>query len=245
LTTRRNIVKKSKRMEAANAAVDRDRLYSPRQGLELSKELSAAKFDETVEAHFRLGIDTRQADQQVRGSVSLPHGTGKSVRVLVFAEGDKAREAQAAGAEFVGGDELIEKIQGGFLGFDAAVATPDMMAKVGRLGKILGTRGLMPNPKLGTVTMDVERVVGELKAGRVEYRADKFGIVHVGIGKVSFSLEALIENYSTVLEEILRAKPSSSKGKYIKSITVASTMGPGIKIDPAKTRNLLDEEPSA
>lgn len=238
-------MKKSKRMEAANAAVDRDRLYSPRQGLELSKELSAAKFDETVEAHFRLGIDTRQADQQVRGSVSLPHGTGKSVRVLVFAEGDKAREAQAAGAEFVGGDELIEKIQGGFLGFDAAVATPDMMAKVGRLGKILGTRGLMPNPKLGTVTMDVERVVGELKAGRVEYRADKFGIVHVGIGKVSFSLEALIENYSTVLEEILRAKPSSSKGKYIKSITVASTMGPGIKIDPAKTRNLLDEEPSA
>jgi len=238
-------VKKSKRMEAASAAVDRDRLYSPRQGLELSKELGVAKFDETVEAHFRLGIDTRQADQQVRGSVSLPHGTGKSVRVLVFAEGDKAREAEAAGAEFVGGDELIEKIQGGFLGFDAAVATPDMMAKVGRLGKILGTRGLMPNPKLGTVTMDIERVVGELKAGRVEYRADKFGIVHVGIGKVSFSVEALIENYSTVLEEILRAKPSSSKGKYIKSITVASTMGPGIKIDPTKTRNLLDEEPGA
>lgn len=238
-------MKKSKRMEAASAAVDRDRLYSPRQGLELSKELGVAKFDETVEAHFRLGIDTRQADQQVRGSVSLPHGTGKSVRVLVFAEGDKAREAEAAGAEFVGGDELIEKIQGGFLGFDAAVATPDMMAKVGRLGKILGTRGLMPNPKLGTVTMDIERVVGELKAGRVEYRADKFGIVHVGIGKVSFSVEALIENYSTVLEEILRAKPSSSKGKYIKSITVASTMGPGIKIDPTKTRNLLDEEPGA
>ncbi len=238
-------MKKSKRMQAASAAVDRDRLHSPRQGLGLSKELGVAKFDETVEVHFRLGIDTRQADQQVRGSVSLPHGTGKSVRVLVFAEGDKAREAEAAGAEFVGGDELIEKIQGGFLGFDAAVATPDMMAKVGRLGKILGTRGLMPNPKLGTVTMDVERVVGELKAGRVEYRADKFGIVHVGIGKVSFSTEALIENYSIVLDEILRAKPASSKGKYIKSITVASTMGPGIKIDPAKTRNLLDEDPDA
>jgi len=235
-------MKASKRMTVANTAVDRQMLYSPKRAVTLAKELSSVKFDETVEAHFRLGIDTRQADQQVRGSVSLPHGTGKSVRVLVFAEGDKAREAEAAGAEFVGSDELIEKIQAGFLGFDAAVATPDMMAKVGRLGKILGTRGLMPNPKLGTVTMDVARVIGELKAGRVEYRADKFGIVHVGLGKVSFEVDRLVENYATVLDEIVRAKPASSKGKYIKSITITTTMGPGIKVDSGKTRDLLEED---
>jgi len=237
-------VKRSKRMKEAALAIDSAKLYSPLAAVGLAKELSTAKFDETVEAHFRLGIDTRQADQQVRGSVSLPHGTGKEVRVLVFAEGDKAREAEAAGAEFVGSEDLIEKIQGGFLDFDAAVATPDMMGKVGRLGKILGTRGLMPNPKLGTVTMDVGRVVTELKAGRVEYRADKFGIVHVGIGKASFEASSLVENYAAVLDEILRTKPAASKGRYLKSITIASTMGSGIKVDTSKTRNLMEEEQS-
>lgn len=234
-------MKQGKRMQGLVTKVDRDKLYMPLEAARLVKELAVAKFDETIEVHFRLGVDTRQADQQVRGSVSLPHGTGKTVRVAVFAEGDKAREAEAAGAEVVGSDDLVERIQGGFLDFDATIATPDQMSKVGRLGKILGTRGLMPNPKLGTVTMDVGRVVKELKAGRVEYRADKFGIAHVGIGKASFDATAIVENYGTVLDEILRAKPSSAKGKYIKSITLTSTMGPGIKIDPAKTRGLLDE----
>jgi large subunit ribosomal protein L1 len=207
----------------------------------LAKEVASAGFDETVEVHFRLGIDTRQADQQVRGSISLPQGTGKTVRVAVFAQGEKAKEAEEAGADVVGADDLVERISGGFLDFDATVATPDMMSKVGRLGKILGTRGLMPNPKLGTVTMDVGRVVKELKAGRVEYRADKYGIAHVGIGKKSFTVEALVENYGALLDEILRVKPASSKGRYIKSITISTTMGPGIKIDPLKTRNLLEE----
>ncbi len=232
---------RGKKFEAAAKAVERDHLYTPLEALRLAKEVAPAKFDETVEVHFRLGIDTRQADQQVRGSVSLPQGTGKTVRVAVFAQGEKAKEAEEAGADVIGADDLVERISGGFLDFDATVATPDMMAKVGRLGKILGTRGLMPNPKLGTVTMDVARVVKELKAGRVEYRADKYGIAHVGIGKKSFSTEALVENYGALLDEILRAKPSSSKGRYIKSITVSTTMGPGIKVDPLKTRNLLEE----
>ena len=230
-----------KRLAAVRAKVDKDIIYTPLAAIKLSQELSTAKFDETVEAHFRLGIDTRQADQQVRGSVSLPNGTGKTVRVAVFASGEKAREAEAAGADIVGDDDLIEKIQGGFLDFDATVATPDMMAKVGRLGKILGTRGLMPNPKLGTVTMDVGRVVKELKAGKVEYRADKFGIAHVGIGRGSFDTVKLVENYRAVLDEILRAKPASSKGKYVKTITICSTMGPGIKVDPTRVRNLIEE----
>ncbi|MEL7668329.1 MAG: 50S ribosomal protein L1 [Actinomycetota bacterium] len=234
-------MKRGKKFEAAAGAVDRDRLYTPLEAIRLAKEVAPAKFDETVEVHFRLGIDTRQADQQVRGSVSLPQGTGKTVRVAVFAQGEKAKEAEEAGADVVGADDLVERISGGFLDFDATVATPDMMAKVGRLGKILGTRGLMPNPKLGTVTMDVARVVKELKAGRVEYRADKYGIAHVGIGKKSFTPEALVDNYAALLDEILRAKPSSSKGRYIKSITVSTTMGPGIKVDPLKTRNLLEE----
>jgi len=216
-----------KRLAAVRAKVDKDIIYTPLAAIKLSQELSTAKFDETVEAHFRLGIDTRQADQQVRGSV--------------FASGEKAREAEAAGADVVGDDDLIEKIQAGFLDFDATVATPDMMAKVGRLGKILGTRGLMPNPKLGTVTMDVGRVVKELKAGKVEYRADKFGIAHVGIGRVSFDTVKLVENYRSVLDEILRAKPASSKGKYVKTITICSTMGPGIKVDPTRVRNLVEE----
>lgn len=230
-----------KNLRAASAKVDRSAVYAPLEGIRLAKELASAKFDETVEVHFRLGIDTRQADQQVRGSVSLPNGTGKTVRVAVFAEGEKAREAEAAGADVVGSDDLVERIQKGFLDFDATVATPDMMSKVGRLGKILGTRGLMPNPKLGTVTMDVARVVGELKAGKVEYRADKFGIAHVGIGKVSFDEAKLVENYVALLDEILRAKPASAKGRYLKSITVATTMGPGIKLDTLKIRNVLGE----
>jgi large subunit ribosomal protein L1 len=231
----------TKRVIEARERVEADRLYSPIEAMKLAKELATAKFDETIEAHFRLGVDTRQADQQVRGSVSLPNGTGKTVRVAVFAEGDKAREAEAAGADVVGSDDLVTRISGGFLDFDATVATPDQMSKVGKLGKILGTRGLMPNPKLGTVTMDVGRVVKELKAGKVEYRADKFGIAHVGIGKASFDADKLAENYAAVLDEIVRAKPSVAKGRYLKSITVASTMGPGIKVDTAKLRNVAEE----
>jgi large subunit ribosomal protein L1 len=234
-------MKVSKKMGEARARFDKDTLYTPLEAIKLAGEVAPAKFDETVEAHFRLGIDTRQADQQVRGSVSLPNGTGKTVRVAVFASGEKAREAEAAGADVVGDDDLVEKINGGFLDFDATVATPDMMAKVGRLGKILGTRGLMPNPKLGTVTMDVARVVKELKAGKVEYRADKFGIAHVGIGKASFDTAKLVQNYGAVLDEILRAKPASAKGKYIKTVTIATTMGPGIHVDPTRTKNLLED----
>ena len=229
------------RYRGSAAQIQKDKLHTPLEATRLAAAVTTAKFDETVEVHFRLGIDTRQADQQVRGSVSLPNGTGKTVRVAVFAEGDKAREAEAAGADVVGSDDLVAQIQGGFLDFDATVATPDQMSKVGKLGKILGTRGLMPNPKLGTVTQDVGRVVKELKAGKVEYRADKFGIAHVGIGRVSFTPEALVQNYGSVLDEILRAKPAGAKGKYIKSITIATTMGPGIPVDPSKVRDLLDE----
>jgi large subunit ribosomal protein L1 len=233
--------KHGKRYRDSASKIETGRLHTPLEAARLAAAVTTAKFDETVEVHFRLGIDTRQADQQVRGSVSLPNGTGKTVRVAVFAEGEKAREAEAAGADVVGSDDLVAKIQGGFLDFDATVATPDQMSKVGKLGKILGTRGLMPNPKLGTVTQDVARVVAELKAGKVEYRADKFGIAHVGIGKVSFDSTKLVENYAAVLDEILRAKPAGAKGKYIKSITIATTMGPGIPVDSTKTRDLLAE----
>jgi len=225
-----------KKFAEAKAKVEEGKLYNPREATALAKETATAKFDETIEAHFRLGIDTRQADQQVRGSISLPAGTGKDMRVVVFAEGDAAKEAEAAGADFVGTDELVEKIQGGWFDFDAAVATPDQMAKVGRLGKQLGPRNLMPNPKLGTVTNDVTRIVGELKSGRVEYRADKFGIAHVPIGRASFTPEQLLDNYMALLTEILRVKPASAKGKYIKSTSLAATMGPGIKVDPAITK---------
>ncbi|MDR3307956.1 MAG: 50S ribosomal protein L1 [Coriobacteriales bacterium] len=237
--------KLTKNQKAQQEKIEKERLYAPLAAVRLAREASTAKFDETLEVHLRLGIDTRQADQQVRGSISLPHGTGKTVRVAVFAEGEKAREAEAAGADVVGSDDLVAQIQGGFLDFDATVATPDMMAKVGRLGKILGTRGLMPNPKLGTVTNDVARLVNELKAGRVEYRADRFGICHVPVGKLSFEDTKLVENYATLLDEVIRVKPASAKGRYLKSITFASTMGPGIAIDTSKTRNLLDEEVDA
>ena len=237
------MAKHGKKYDAAVEKIDGDKLYNPKKGIELVKEVAPAKFDETVEAVFRLGVDTRKAEQQIRGSISLPHGTGKSVRVAVFAEGDKAREAEEAGADVVGSDDLVTLVQGGTIDFDAAIATPDMMAKVGRLGKVLGPRGLMPNPKLGTVTMDVASMVQELKAGRVEYRADRYGICHVPIGKVSFELDQLVENYAALLNEIIRVKPASAKGRYIKNITISSTMGPGVKLDPSKTRNLnVDEE---
>ena len=202
----------------------------------LVKDIHPANFDETVEAHFRLGIDTRQADQQLRGTVSLPNGSGKTVRVAVFAEGEAARAAEEAGADIVGSDDLIADIQAGNINFDATVATPDQMAKVGRLGRILGTRGLMPNPKLGTVTNDVAKAIKELKGGRVEYRADRYGIAHVVIGKVSFTPEALAENYGAVYDEIIRMKPAAAKGKYVKSITVTSSMGPGVPVDSSVTR---------
>ena len=227
----------AKKYEAAAAKVDKEKLYAPLEALSLVKEIAPANFDETVEAHFRLGIDTRQADQQLRGTVSLPNGSGKIVRVAVFAEGEAAKAAEEAGADIVGSDELIADIQAGNINFDATVATPDQMAKVGRLGKILGTRGLMPNPKLGTVTPDVAKAIKELKGGRVEYRADRFGICHVIIGKCSFSAEQLAENYGAVFDEIIRMKPAAAKGKYVKSITVTSSMGPGVSVDGSVTRD--------
>ena len=229
------MAKKSKNYRAAIEKIG-DATYAPLEAFELLKEVASAKFDESVEAHFRLGIDTRKADQQLRGTVSLPNGSGKTVRVAVFAEGEAARAAEEAGADIVGSDDLVADIQAGNIDFDAAVATPDQMSKVGRLGKILGPRGLMPNPKLGTVTPDVAKAITELKGGRVEYRADRYGIAHVIIGKTSFTAEQLAQNYGTVYDEVLRMKPSTAKGKYVKSITVASTMSPGIKIDSAITR---------
>ncbi|MDR2035633.1 MAG: 50S ribosomal protein L1 [Coriobacteriales bacterium] len=232
----------SKVRKAQNELFDKEKSYAPLAATRLVKEAARAKFDETVEVHLRLGIDTRQADQQVRGSISLPNGIGKTVRVAVFAESDKAREAEEAGAEIVGSDDLVAAIQGGMLDFDATVATPDQMSKVGKLGKILGTRGLMPNPKLGTVTNDVAKIVTELKAGRVEYRADRYGICHVPIGKVSFEAENLVENYGALLDEILRVKPAAAKGRYLKSITLTSSMGPGISVDTSVVRNYLAEE---
>lgn len=213
---------------------------APLEALALVKEVAFAKFDETVSVDFRLGIDTRQADQQLRGTVSLPNGSGKTVRVAVFAEGEAARAAEEAGADIVGTDELTAQIQAGEFNFDAAVATPDQMGKVGRLGKILGPRGLMPNPKLGTVTNDVAKAITELKGGRVEYRADRYGIAHVILGKVSFTAEQLAENYGAVYDEILRMKPAAAKGKYVKSVTVSSTMGPGVKVDSSVTRNYTE-----
>ena len=233
--------KHGKNFRAAAEKVEKFKLYSPLEAVKLVKGVAPAKFDETVEAHFRLGIDTRKADQNIRGSISLPHGTGKTVRVAVFAEGEKAREAEEAGADVIGSDELVAAIQGGEINFDAAIATPNMMAKVGRIGKILGPRGLMPNPKLGTVTMDVAKMVGELKAGRVEYRADRYGICHVPLGRVSFDDQKLVENYAALYTEILRVKPSSAKGRYVKSIALSSTMGPGVKVDPSVQRDFMAE----
>lgn len=224
-----------KEYAAAEAQVTEE-LYAPLEAMALVKDIAFANFDETVDVDIRLNLDTRQADQQLRGTVSLPNGSGKTVRVAVFAEGDAARAAEEAGADIVGSDDLIADIQGGKIDFDATVATPEMMAKVGRLGRILGTRGLMPNPKLGTVTPDVAKAVKELKGGRVEYRADRYGICHVVLGKVSFTPEQLAENYGVVYDEILRMKPAAAKGRYVKSITVSSTMGPGVPVDSAVNR---------
>lgn len=235
-------MKRGKKYRAVLEKIDRSKLYEPKEALQLVKENAFANFDETVEVHMRLGLDVRQADQQLRGTVSLPHGTGKSARVLVFAKGEKAKEAQEAGADIVGDEELVEKIEKeGFLDFDVAIATPDMMKVVSRLGKILGPRGLMPNPKVGTVTMDVAKAVQEFKKGRVEYRTDKSGNIHVPIGKVSFDLDKLYDNFVALVTEIIKNKPSGAKGKYIKSCTVASTMGPGIKVDPNTLRDLKEE----
>ena len=228
-------MKKSRKHEAAKEQVPAEPI-APIAAMNLVKEIAYANFDETVCADFRLGIDTRQADQQLRGTVSLPNGSGKTVRVAVFAEGEAARAAEEAGADIVGSDDLVAQIQAGEFNFDAAVATPDQMSKVGRLGKILGPRGLMPNPKLGTVTNDVAKAINELKGGRVEYRADRYGIAHVILGKVSFTAEQLAENYGAVYDEILRMKPAAAKGRYVKSIVVASTMGPGVPVDPSVNR---------
>ena len=230
------MAKKSKNYRAAIEKIGENE-YAPLAAFEMLKEIASAKFDETVEAHFRLGIDTRKAEQQLRGTVALPNGSGKTVRVAVFAEGAAADAAREAGADIVGTTELMEDIQAGKIEFDAAVATPDQMAKVGRLGKILGPRGLMPNPKLGTVTPDVAKAINELKGGRVEYRADRYGICHVILGKSSFTAEQLAENYGAVYDEILRMKPASAKGRYVKNITIASTMSPGIVVDSSVTKN--------
>ncbi|MCC8023365.1 MAG: 50S ribosomal protein L1 [Clostridiales bacterium] len=214
--------------------VDRTKLYDTKEALDIAVQTAKAKFDETVEVHVRLGVDSRHADQQVRGAVVLPNGTGKTVRVAVFAKGDLAKAAEEAGADVVGSDDLVQKIQGGWMEFDVAIASPDMMGFVGRLGKVLGPRGLMPSPKAGTVTMDVAKAVNEAKAGKIEYRLDKTNIIHCPIGKASFGSEKLLENFNTLLDAILKAKPSASKGQYIRSCAVATTMGPGLRINPAK-----------
>lgn len=227
--------KHGKRYLDAQKQINTAALYEAVPALELIKSMAKAKFDETVEVAFKLGVDPRHADQQVRGAVVLPNGTGKTRKVLVFAKGEKAKEAEAAGADFVGAEDMVAKIQGeGWFGFDVAVATPDMMGTVGKLGKLLGPKGLMPNPKVGTVTFDVERAIREIKAGKVEYRVDKTGIVHAPVGKVSFELEKLTENFQTLVDAIIKAKPSGAKGQYIKSVTVSSTMGPGIRLNPLK-----------
>jgi large subunit ribosomal protein L1 len=225
----------------ARGRVDRTREYTPAQAVKLVKELKSAKFDESVEIHVRTGLNVRHADEQLRGTIALPNGLGKDVTVAVFARGDKAREAEAAGADVVGDEDLAARIQEGFTDFDVAIATPDMMPVVGRLGRILGPQGKMPNPKVGTVTMDVGKAVQESKAGKVEYRTDRTAIVHMVVGKTSFDDQALIENYQAVVEELIRAKPSAAKGRYIRSIVMSSTMGPGVKVDPARTRDLNEE----
>ena len=234
-------MKRSKAYRAAAEKVDSAKFYAPLEAIRLAKATSTTKYAATVEVALRLGVDPRKADQMVRGTVNLPHGTGKTARVLVFATGDRASQAEAAGAEYVGSDDLVERIQGGWLDFDAVVATPDLMGKGGRLGKILGPRGLMPNPKTGTVTFDLAKAVHDAKAGKVEYRTDRGANVHVSIGKRSFSERALLENYATLIEEIMRAKPAAAKGRYIQSITLTTTMGPGIHVDPTKVRDLTEE----
>jgi len=234
-------MKRSKAFRAAEDQIDRSRLYSPAEAVALARKTSTTKFDPTVEVALRLGVDPRKADQMVRGTVNLPHGTGKTARVLVFATGDRAEEARAAGADYVGSDDLIERIQGGFLDFDAVVATPDLMGKVGRLGRVLGPRGLMPNPKTGTVTPDVGKAVTDIKGGKIEFRVDRHANLHFIIGKASFTDADLVENYAAAIDEIMRLKPSAAKGRYLRKVAMTTTMGPSIPVDPGKTRGLTED----
>ena len=234
-----------KRYRDGRSAIDREALYAPADAVKLLKSLPEAKFDETVEVHFRLGLNVRHADEQLRGTLMLPHGTGKEARVAVFAEGDKAREAEEAGADVVGSADLAARIEGGFFDFDVAIATPDQMGTVGKLGRALGPRGLMPNPKTGTVTFDVGKAVRDAKAGKLEYRTDRGANVHVSIGRKSFDERALLENYAALLDEILRVKPAAAKGRYIKGITLTTTMGPGLHVDPSRTRDIVEDTTQA
>jgi large subunit ribosomal protein L1 len=238
-------MKHGKNYRNARGQIDREQLYSPADAVRMLKGFPTAKFDETVEAHFNLGLNVRHAEQQLRGTLMLPHGTGRESRIAVFAEGEKAREAQEAGADIVGTGDLAKQIEDGFDDFDVAIATPDQMSVVGKLGRILGPRGKMPNPKTGTVTMDVAKAVQEAKAGKLEYRTDRGANVHVAIGKKSFDERQLLENYAALIDEIVRAKPSAAKGRYIKTITLTSTMGPGIHVDPARTRGIVEESAEA
>jgi large subunit ribosomal protein L1 len=233
-------MKRSKAYRKADELIEA-KLYSPAEAVALARKTSTTKFDPTVEVALRLGVDPRKADQMVRGTVNLPHGTGKTARVLVFATGDRAAEAEAAGADYVGADDLIERIQGGFLDFDAVVATPDLMGKVGRLGRVLGPRGLMPNPKTGTVTADVGRAVTDIKGGKIEFRVDRHGNLHFVIGKASFPDRALVENYAAAIDEVVRLKPAAAKGRYLRKVTFTTTMGPGVPVDPSITRGMTDE----
>jgi len=229
----------------SKAKVDRNREYTPHEAVKIMKEAKRAKFDESVEVHIRTGLNVRHADEQLRGTIALPHGLGKEVKIAVFAKGDKAREAEEAGADVVGAEDLATRVQEGFMDFDVAIATPDMMPVVGRLGRILGPSGKMPNPKVGTVTMDVAKAVQESKAGKVEYRTDRTAIVHMSVGKTSFSDQQLLENYQAIIEELIRAKPSAAKGKYIRTVTLAASQGPGIKVDPTRTKDLVETEAGA
>ncbi len=235
----------SRRHAELRGKIDREREYAPHEAVALVKGLASAKFDESVEVHIRTGLNVRHADEQLRGTIALPNGLGRDVKVAVFAQGPKVAEAEQAGADVVGGEDLAKQIEGGFDDFDVAIATPDLMSVVGRLGRILGPAGKMPNPKVGTVTMDVAKAVEESKAGKVEYRTDRTAIVHLVIGKTSFEERKLLENYAAIVEELIRAKPSAAKGRYLRTITLASTMGPGIKVDPGRTRDILEEAPAA
>jgi large subunit ribosomal protein L1 len=233
--------KHGKRFLTAREQVDREREYTPREAIELIKALPAPKFDETVEVHVRTGLNVRHADEQLRGTIALPNGLGKEVKIAVFAQGDKAREAEEAGADVVGAEDLAKRVEEGFTDFDVAIATPDLMPVVGRLGRVLGPQGKMPNPKVGTVTMNLTQAITEAKAGKIEYRTDRTAIVHLPIGKKEFTERQLLENYAAIIEELIRAKPSAAKGRYLRTITLASTMGPGVKVDPSRTRDILEE----
>jgi large subunit ribosomal protein L1 len=235
------MAKHGKTFVEARSNVDREREYLPAEAVKLVKDLKRAKFNESVEIHVRTGLNVRHADEQLRGTIALPHGLGKEVKIAVFAQGDKAREAEEAGADIVGAEDLAKRVEEGFTDFDVAIATPDLMPVVGRLGRVLGPQGKMPNPKVGTVTMDVRKAVEESKAGKVEYRTDRTAIVHLVIGKVDFPEQQLLENYAAVIEELIRAKPSAAKGRYLRTITMAATMGPGVKVDPSRTRDIVEE----